>query len=163
MLNKITIKNRYPLPCIADLFDQLQGSDVFSKIDLWYGYHQLKIHPSDVSKTAFKTHYGHFKFLVMPFGLTIAPAAFMDMMNRAFKEFLDRFVVVFIDDILIYSKSREEHEDHLCMVFSTLREHQLYAKFKRYEFWLDKVEFLGHVISKDGISVDPRKIEAITE
>jgi hypothetical protein len=160
-LNKITVKNKYPLPRIDDLFDQLQGSQCFSKIDLRSGYHQLKIKDEDISKTAFRTRYGHYEFLVMSFGLTNAPAAFMDMMNRIFKPFLAQFVVVFIDDILVYSKSKEEHEQHLRLILQTLREHKLYAKFSKCEFWLDSVAFLGHVVSKDGVSVDPQKVEAI--
>ncbi|XP_050238193.1 uncharacterized protein LOC126687680 [Mercurialis annua] len=162
-LNKVTIKNRYPLPRIDDLFDQLQGAKCFSKIDLRSGYHQLRIRDVDVPKTAFRTRYGHFEFLVMSFGLTNAPAAFMDMMNRVFKPFLDQFVIVFIDDILIYSRSEEEHAFHLRTILQTLREHQLYAKFSKCEFWLDHVTFLGHVVSKDGIKVDPKKIEAVMD
>ncbi|KAL5553968.1 hypothetical protein UlMin_041370 [Ulmus minor] len=161
-LNKVTIKNKYPLPRIDDLFDQLQGAAIFSKIDLRSGYHQLKIRESDVPKTAFRTRYGHYEFLVMPFGLTNAPAAFMDLMNRVFKEFLDKFVVIFIDDILIYSKTREDHEAHLELVLQRLKEHRLYAKFKKCEFWIEQVTFLGHVISKDGVSVDPSKVEAVS-
>jgi hypothetical protein len=160
-LNKVTIKNRYPLPRIDDLFDQLQGSQVFSKIDLCSSYNQLKVQEKDVQKTAFRTRYGHYEFLVMPFGLTNAPAAFMDMMNQIFREFVDRCVVVFIDDILIYSKSWEEHEEHLRTVLSVLRKHQLFAKFKKCEFWLDKVTILGHVVTKEGIAVDPGKVEAV--
>ena len=121
-LNKITIKNRYPLPRIDDLFDQLRGASVFSKIDLRLGYHQLKIKQDDVPKTAFRTRYGHFEFLVMPFGLTNALAAFMDMMNRIFQPYLSRFVVVFIDDILVYSKNKKEHGEHLRIILQTLRE-----------------------------------------
>lgn len=160
-LNKVTIKNKYPLPRIDELFDQLQGAQCFSKIDLRSGYHQLKIKSEDISKTTFRTRYGHYEFLVMSFGLTNAPAAFMDLMNRVFKPFLDRFVIVFIDDILIYSKSREEHEQHLRLVLQTLREKQLYAKFSKCEFWLECVAFLGHIVSKNGISVDPSKVEAV--
>ena len=137
-LNKVTIKNRYPLSRIDDLFDQLQGASVFSKIDLRSGYHQLKIKPNDVLKTAFRIRYGHYEFLVMPFGLTNAPATFMDLMNMIFQPYLDQFVVVFTDDILIYSKSTEEHEEHLRIVLQLLREKQLYAKFKKCEFWLEK-------------------------
>ena len=157
------MKNCYPLPRIDDLFDQLKGASVFSKIDLRSGYHQLKIKESDVPKLAFRTRYGHYEFLVMPFGLTNAPAAFMDLMNQVFRAYLDKFVIVFIDDILIYSRSREEHAKHLRMVLSTLSEHQLYAKFSKCEFWLDRVQFLGHVVSKDGISVDPAKIDAVSK
>ncbi|KAL0540116.1 hypothetical protein IC582_024346 [Cucumis melo] len=161
-LNKVTVKNRYPLPRIDDLFDQLQGATVFSKIDLRSGYHQLRIKDEDVPKTAFRSRYGHYEFIVMSFGLTNAPAVFMDLMNRVFREFLDTFVIVFIDDILIYSKTEAEHEEHLRMVLQTLRDNKLYAKFSKCEFWLKQVSFLGHVVSKDGVSVDPAKIEAVT-
>ena len=159
-LNRVTIRNQYPLPRIDELFDQLQGSRVYSKIDLRSGYHQLRVHESDVPKTTFRTRYGHYEFLVMPFGLTNAPAAFMDLMNRVFQPYLDRFVIVFIDDILVYSGSSEEHSEHLKIVLHTLRERQLYAKLSKCQFWLDKVAFLGHVISAEGVSVDPQKIEA---
>ncbi|KAL0562097.1 hypothetical protein IC582_002547 [Cucumis melo] len=161
-LNKVTVKNRYPLPRIDDLFDQLQGATVFSKIDLWSGYHQLRIKDGDVPKTAFRSRYGHYEFIVMSFGLTNAPAVFMDLMNRVFREFLDTFVIVFIDDILIYSKTEAEHEEHLRIVLETLRDNKLYAKFSKCEFWLKQVSFLGHVVSKAGVSVDPAKIEAVT-
>ncbi|KAA0058399.1 pol protein [Cucumis melo var. makuwa] len=161
-LNKVTVKNRYPLPRIDDLFDQLQGATVFSKIDLRSGYHQLRIKDEDVPKTAFRSRYGHYEFIVMSFGLTNAPAVFMDLMNRVFREFLDTFVIVFIDDILIYSKTEAEHEEHLRMVLQTLRNNKLYAKFSKCEFWLKQVSFLGHVVSKAGVSVDPAKIEAVT-
>ena len=148
---------------IEDLFDQLQGAQVFSKIDLRSGYHQLKIKIADVPKTTFRIRYGHYEFLVIPFGLTNVPAAFMDLMSRVFKPFLDKFVVVFIDDILIYSKSVEEHENHLRLVLQLLQEKKLYAKLKKCEFWVDSVAFLGHVISKDGIDVNPKKVEAVVE
>ncbi|KAL0560529.1 hypothetical protein IC582_000934 [Cucumis melo] len=161
-LNKVTVKNRYPFPRIDDLFDQLQGATVFSKIDLRSGYHQLRIKDEDVPKTAFRSRYGHYEFIVMSFGLTNAPAVFMDLMNRVFREFLDTFVIVFIDDILIYSKTEAEHEEHLRMVLQTLRDNKLYAKFSKCEFWLKQVSFLGHVVSKAGVSVDPAKIEAVT-
>ena len=157
-LNKVTVKNRYPLPRIDDLFDQLKGASVFSKIDLRSGYHQMRVKDEDVPKTAFRTRYGHFEFLVMPFGLTNAPAAFMDLMNRIFRPYLDRFVVVFIDDILIYSKNKEEHGEHLRIVLQTLRDHQLYAKFTKCQFWLSEVDFLGHVISVEGVRVDASKV-----
>lgn len=160
-LNKVTVRNKYPLPRIDELFDQLSGAQVFLKIDLRSGYHQLRIKACDVSKSAFRTRYGHYEFLVMPFGLTNAPAAFMDLMNRVLNPFLDQFVVVFIDDILIYSRSEQEHEEHLRAVLQTLREKKLYAKFSKCEFWLDSVLFLGHVISKEGILVDPQKVVAV--
>ena len=160
-LNKVTIKNRYPLPRIDDLFDQLQRTSVFSKIDLRSRYHQLKIKEMDILKTVFRIRYGHYKFLVMPFGLTNAPAAFMDLMNRVFHPYLDQFVIVFIDDILVYSKNMDEHAMHLLIFFQTLRDRELYAKFSKCEFWLNEVVFLGHVILRAGIFVDPRKIEAI--
>ncbi|XP_019248946.1 PREDICTED: uncharacterized protein LOC109228242, partial [Nicotiana attenuata] len=133
-LNKVTVKNKYPLPRIDDLFDQLQGARVFSKIDLRSGYHQLRIRASDVPKTAFRTRYGHYEFLVMSFGLTNAPAAFMDLMNRVFRPYLDSFVIVFIDDILVYSRSQEEHEQYLRVVLQTMKDSRLYTKFSKCEF-----------------------------
>ena len=135
-LNAVTIKNKYPLPRIDDLFDQLQGACVFSKIDLRSGYHQLKIRPIDIPKTAFITKYGLFEYTVMSFGLTNAPAFFMHMMNKVFMEYLDKFVVVFIDDILVYSKTEEEHENHLRLVLQKLRENKLYAKLSKCAFWI---------------------------
>nr|GFC26877.1 retrotransposon protein [Tanacetum cinerariifolium] len=184
-LNKITIRNRYPLPRIDDLFDQLHGAMHFSKIDLRSDYHQLRVKEQDIaktafrtryghyeflvmpfgltyadhfdfastrfsrrvkeqdmSKTAFRTRYGHYEFLVMPFGLTNAPAVFMDLMNRIFHEYLDKFVIVFIDDIIVFSKSKEEHENHLRTILQTLRQEKLYAKFSKCEFWLSSVVFL---------------------
>ncbi|WVZ71061.1 LOW QUALITY PROTEIN: hypothetical protein U9M48_019687 [Paspalum notatum var. saurae] len=161
-LNKVTIKNKYPLPRIDDLFDQLQGACVFSKIDLRSGYHQLKIRPSDIPKTGFTTKYGLYEYTVMSFGLTNSPAYFMQLMNSVFMDYLDKFVVVFIDDILIYSKTEAEHEEHLRLVLQRLREHKLYAKFSKCEFWIDEVRFLGHVVSKGGIAVDPSKVSTVT-
>ncbi|KAJ0916995.1 putative nucleotidyltransferase, Ribonuclease H [Helianthus annuus] len=160
-LNKLTIKNRYPLPRIDDLFDQLQGAACFSKIDLRSGYHQLQIQEEDIPKTAFRTRYGHYEFVVMPFGLTNAPAVFMDLMNRVCKPYLDRFVIVFIDDVLIYSKSKAEHAQHLRSVLELLQGNQLCAKFSKCEFWLEEVQFLGHIVNSRGIHVDPAKIEAV--
>ncbi|GJV11605.1 putative reverse transcriptase domain-containing protein [Tanacetum coccineum] len=162
-LNKLTVKNRYPLPRIDDLFDQLQGSSVYSKIDLRSGYHQLRVREEDIPKTAFRTRYGHYEFQVMPFGLTNAPAVFMDLMNRVCKPYLDKFVIVFIDDILIYSKDKEEHEEHLKAILELLKKEELYAKFSKCEFWIPKVQFLGHVIDCQGIHVDPAKIESIKD
>ncbi|GJX21187.1 putative reverse transcriptase domain-containing protein [Tanacetum coccineum] len=138
-LNKLTVKNRYPLPRIDDLFDQLQGSSVYSKIDLRSGYHQLRVREEDIPKTAFRTRYGHYEFQVMPFGLTNAPAVFMDLMNRVCKPYLDKFVIVFIDDILIYSKSKQEHEEHLKIILELLKKEELYAKFLNDNFGFPKV------------------------
>ncbi|KAI3828867.1 hypothetical protein L1987_02977 [Smallanthus sonchifolius] len=160
-LNKLTIKNRYPLPRIDDLFDQLQGSTYFSKIDLRSGDHQLRVQEEDIPKTAFRTRYGHYEFMVMPFGLTNAPAVFMDLMNRMCKPYLDKFVIVFIDDILIYSRTKEDHEQHLRLILDHLKTEQLYAKFSKCDFWLKEVQFLGHVVNEKGIHVDPAKIEAV--
>ena len=154
-MNKLTIKNRYPLPRIDDLFDQLKDVVYFSKIDLRTGYHQLKIKPEDVPKTNFRTRYGHYEFLVMSFGLTNAPTTFMDLMNRVFKKYLDKCIIVFIDDILIYSRTKEEHEEHLRIVLEILRKEKLYAKFSKCEFWIREVLFLGHVISREGMMVEP--------
>ncbi|XP_056850592.1 uncharacterized protein LOC108827423 [Raphanus sativus] len=162
-LNKVTIKNKYPLPRIDELLDQLQGASWFSKIDLASGYHQIAIAEGDVRKTAFRTRYGHYEFVVMPFGLTNAPAAFMKLMNDVFREHLDKCVIVFIDDILIYSRSREEHAEHLRIVLGKLREHQLFAKLSKCSFWQRKIGFLGHVVSEEGVAVDPEKIKAISE
>ncbi|GJT51286.1 putative reverse transcriptase domain-containing protein [Tanacetum coccineum] len=162
-LNKLTVKNRYPLPRIDDLFDQLQGSSVYSKIDLRYAYHQLRVHDKDILKTEFRTRYGHYEFQVMPFGLTYAPAVFMDLMNRVCRPYLDKFVIVFIDDILIYSKTKEEHDAHLRLILELLKKEELYAKFSKCDFWLSKVQFLGHVIDSEGIHVDPAKIESIKD
>jgi hypothetical protein len=160
-LNEVTIKNEYPLPRIEDLFDQMKGASVFSKINLRSGYHQLKIPGSDIPKTAFRTRYGLYEYTVMSFGLTNAPAYFMYLMNKVFMEYLDRFIVVFIDDILIFSKTMEEHEEHLRLVLEKLRSNQLYAKFSKCEFWLTEVTFLGHVISAGGVSVDPGKVRDV--
>jgi hypothetical protein len=162
-LNAVTIKNKYPLPRIDVLFDQLAGAKVFSKIDLRSGYHQIKVRPCDIPKTAFSTRYGLYEFFVMSFGLTNAPAYFMYLMNSVFMTELDKFVVVFIDDVLINSKSEKEHAKHLRVVLQGLRDHKLYAKFSKCEFWFKSVKFLGHTISHDGISVDPSKVQEVME
>ena len=160
-INKVTVKNRYPLSRIEYLFYQLKGAGVFSKINLRLGYYQLRVKDVDVPKTAFRTRYGHYEFLVMPFGLTNAPAAFMDVMNGVFQPYVDQFVVVFIDDILVYSKDAQEHDQHLRIVMETLRENKLYAKLSKCDFWLKEVSFLGHIVSAEGIKVNPIKIEAV--
>jgi hypothetical protein len=162
-LNEVTIKNKYPLPRIEDLFDQLRGARVFSKIDLRSGYHELRIRPSDIPKTTFITNYGLYEYTVMSFGLTNAPAFFMYLINSVFMDYLDKFVVVFIDDILIYSQNEEEHEEHLKMVLQRLWEHQLYAKLRKCEFWISEVLFLGHIINRDGLAVDPKKVGDILD
>ncbi|GKF41884.1 putative reverse transcriptase domain-containing protein, partial [Tanacetum coccineum] len=160
-LNKLTMKNRYPLPRIDDLFDQLQGARCFSKIDLRLGNHQLRVREEDIPKTAFRTRYGHFELTVMSFRLTNAPAIFMDLMNHVCKPYLDKFVIVFIDDILIYSKSKEEHEVHLKTILDLLKKEKLYAKFSKCEFWLKEVQYLRHVVNRDGIHVDPSTVESV--
>jgi hypothetical protein len=151
LLNEVTIKNKYPLPQIEDLFDQMKGASIFLKIDLRSGYHQLNIWESDVPKTVFRTRYGLYEYTMMSFGLTNAPAYFMYLMNKVFMEYLYKFVVVFIDDILIFSKAEEEHEKHLRLVGEKLRSNKLYAKFSKCQFWLTKVAFLGHVIFAGGV------------
>ena len=143
------------------LLDQLRGAGVFSRIDLRSGYQQILVKPEDVQKTAFRSRFGHYEYVVMPFGVTNAPTFFMDYMNRIFWPYLDKFVVVFIDDILIYSKNREGHADHLRVVLVVVREYQLYGKLSKCEFWLKEVKFLGHVISTYGIAVDPSKIDIV--
>jgi hypothetical protein len=160
-LNAVTIKNKYPLPRIDVLFDQLVGAKVFSKIDLRSGYHQIKIWGSDIPKTAFSTRYELYEFLVMSFGMMNAPAYFMYLMNSIFMPELDKFVVVFIDDTLVYSKNKEEHAGHLHVVLQRLREHHLYAKLSKCDFWLKEIKFLGHTISQAGITVDPNKVQEV--
>jgi hypothetical protein len=160
-LNEVTIKNMYLLPRIDDLFDQLCGACVFSKIDLRLGYHQLKVRECDTPKTAFVLRYGLYEFMMVSFGLTNALAYFMYLMNKVFMEYLDKFVVVFIDDILVYSRSEEEYKEHHRLVLQKLQDHKLYAKLSKCEFWLKQVAFLGHVISKGGISVDPSKVKDV--
>nr|GEU88852.1 putative reverse transcriptase domain-containing protein [Tanacetum cinerariifolium] len=151
-LNKLTVKNRHPLQRINDLFDQLQVSSVYSKIGLRSGYHQLRVREEDITKTAFRTRYRHYEFQVMSFGLTNVPAVFMDLMNRVCKPYMDKFMIVFIDEILIYSKSKQEHEEHLKLILELLKKEQGFAKFSKCEFWIPKVQFLGHVIDSQGLA-----------
>ena len=158
-LNVVAIKNKYPLLRIDILFDQLVKAKVFSKIDMRFDYHQIKIRPGDIPKTVFSTRYGLYEYLVMSFGLTNAPAYFMYLMNLVFMPELDKFMVVFIDDILIYSENEVDHAEHLRVVLSRLRAHKLYVKLSKCEFWLRKVPFLGHILSEDGISIDPTKVQ----
>jgi hypothetical protein len=160
-LNKVTIKKKYPLPRINDLFDQLKETKIFSKIYLRYGYHQVRINDEDISKTAFRTRYGHYEFMVVRFGLSNAPAVFMCLMNGVFRDYLDKSIIVSLHDILVYSKSEEEHEKHLRMVLQVLREHRLYAKLSKCSFYQRQIHYLGHIISEEEIVVDPEKVEAI--
>nr|GEY02336.1 putative reverse transcriptase domain-containing protein [Tanacetum cinerariifolium] len=160
-LNKLTVKNRYPLPRIDDLFDQLQAPSVYSKINLRSGYHQLRVRDEDIPMIAFRTRYGHYEFQVMPFGLTNAPAVFMDLMNRVCKPYLDKFVIVFIDDILIYSRNKKEHANYLRIILKLLKKEKLYAKFSKCDFWIRTVQFLGHLINSQELHVDPAMIETI--
>src|SRR5207253_4950715 len=162
-LNAATSKNKYPLPHIDILFDQLARAKDFSKIDHRSGYHQIKIREEDVPKTAFSTCYGLYEYLVMSFGLTNAPAFFMYLMNLVFMIELDVCVVVFIDDILVYSKNEEEHAKYLQLVLERLREHQLYAKLSKCQFWIKEVSFLGHILSAKGVAVDPSKVQEVLE
>jgi hypothetical protein len=162
-LNAATIKNKYPLPRIDDLMYQLRQAKYFSKIDLRSGYNQMKIPPEDIHKTAFVTRYGQYEYTVVSFGLTNAPTYFMNIINKVFMDELDKCVVVFIDDILVYSQTAEEHEKHLRIVLGKLRQHQLYAKFSKCEFWMEEVAFIGHVLSAKGVVVDPSKIEAVSK
>jgi hypothetical protein len=162
-LNKITIKNKYPLPRTDELFDRLHGKKWFSKIDLRSGYYQIGIAPKDVDKTAFRTRYGHYEFMVLPFGLTNAPATFMRVMQDCLREYLDVFCCAFLDDVLIYSDTLEEHKRHVQLVLDKLREHQLYAKKSKCEFYKKTISFLGHVISKDGIAMEKDKVKAVCE
>jgi hypothetical protein len=162
-LNAVIMRNKYPLPHIDILFNQLPNAKVFSKVDLHLGYHQIKIRLEDVSKNAFSTRYGLYDYLVISFGLTNAPTHFMYLMNSIFMPELDKFVMIFIDDILIYSKSEEEHTRHLRVILQRLRDHQLYAKVSKCAFWMKEVPFLEHIISTEGIAVDPSKIQEVLD
>ena len=159
-LNKVSVKNRYPIPRVDDLLDKLKGASVFSKIDLKSGYHQIRMHPNDIFKTAFRTQFGHYEFVVLPFGLTNAPTTFSHMMNKIFLNHQD-YVIVFFDDLLIFSKSHEEHEQHLQSVFDLLRHHELYANPDKSLLFQTEIEYLGHIVSSQGIRPDPKKVNTI--
>lgn len=162
-LNTITVKNSYPLPRIDELLDELHGARVFSKLDLRSGYHQIRLKEGDEFKTAFRTAFGHFQFKVLPFGLCNAPATFQRLMNNIFRPHLRKFVLVYLDDILVYSRDAEEHKEHLKQVFALLQQHNLFIKTSKCEFGVDQVDFLGHVVSKDGIQMDPGKVKAVED
>ena len=160
-LNKITVKNRYPLPLISGLFDQLSQAKIYTKIDLRRAYNLVRIKAGDEWKTAFWTRYRHFEYNVMPFGLTNTPAIFQHLMNDVFREFLDHFVVVYLDDILVFSKNKKNHENHVQLVLEKLRSVGLYAKLEKCVFHQPQVEFFCYIISEDGLSMNPKKIEEI--
>ncbi|MGL5500526.1 MAG: reverse transcriptase/ribonuclease H family protein, partial [Plesiomonas shigelloides] len=162
-LNKDTVKNRYPLPRIDDLLDQFAGATISSSLDLAQGYHQIRITPEDVPKTAFRSSIGHFEYKVLPFGLTNAPATFQNVMNDIFRPYLHKFVLVYLDDILVYSRNVEEHKRHLRIVLSTLRAHQFYAKREKCQIGKSELSYLGHIVSKEGLRVDPKKIVAVVD
>lgn len=158
MLNKLTMKKCYPLPKIDDLFDQLARASIFSKIDLRLGYHQLKIKIKDTFKTTFKTRYGHFEFTIPPFGLMNAPTTYMNLMNSIYQQYLDKFVLIFLEDILVYSRTHEEHDQHLKLSLQILRENKLYGKLSKCAFYQNQIDYLGYVIFEQGLAVDPKKI-----
>lgn len=160
-LNAVTVRDRFPIPTVEELLDELAGTHVFSKLDLRSGYHQVRIHPVDIEKTTFCTHKGHYEFLVMPFGLSNAPSTFQALMNEIFRPILRKFVLVFFDNVLVYSSTWPEHLHHLHIAFVTFQQHQLSAKMSKCAFAQSTIAYLGHRISGDGVEVDPEKIQAV--
>lgn len=160
-LNELTIRNTFPMPVIDELLDELAGAQMFSKLDLRAGYHQIRMRPEDEEKTAFKTHHGHYQFRVMPFGLSNAPATFQCVMNEILQPCLRHFALVFMDDILVYSPSVTEHATHLAAVLTLLQKNDFYVKLSKCSFAQSELEYLGHIVSKDGVATDPRKTEAM--
>jgi hypothetical protein len=162
-LNAITVKDSFPIPTVDELLDELYGAQHFSKLDLRSGYHQILLQPEDRYKTAFMTHQGHYEWLVMPFGLTNAPATFQSLMNTIFQTVLRKYVLVFFDDILVYSKTWQEHLKHLAAVLQVLQDHQLFVKLSKCSFGVSEIEYLGHVVSGQGVSMDREKIQAVLD